>query len=107
MCRGVYDEEAVDVLAKFTRLKGSPMPYIYQIAVQAHQFGTPTLWAMMLAFPGGPACETLDRQYMLGDAVLVAPVFREGAPGKWNVLVRDGRSAPVEVDGNEAILKLS
>ena len=73
----VYDEEAVDVLAKFTRLKASLMPYIYQTAVQAHQFGIPMLRAMMLAFPGDPACETLDRQYMLGDSLLVAPVLRE------------------------------
>lgn len=73
----VYDEEAVDVLAKFTRLKASLMPYIYQTAVQAHQFGLPMLRAMMLAFPGDPACETLDRQYMLGDSLLVAPVLRE------------------------------
>ncbi len=73
----VYDEEAVEVLARFTRLKASLMPYIYQTAVQAHQFGTPMLRPMMLAFPGDPACETLDRQYMLGDSLLVAPVLRE------------------------------
>lgn len=73
----VYDAEAVAVLARFTRLKASLMPYLYQAAVQAHEFGTPMLRAMLLAFPGDPACETLDRQYMLGDALLVAPVFRE------------------------------
>ncbi len=72
-----YDEEAVQVLAKFTRLKASLMPYLYQAAVQAHQVGMPMLRAMMLAFPGDPACETLDRQYMLGDSLLVAPVLRE------------------------------
>ena len=91
-----YDEEAVDVLAKFTRLKGSLMPYIYQTAVQAHQFGTPSLRAMLLAFPGDPACETLDRQYMLGDSLLVAPVFREDGivdyylpKGKWTNFMTD------------------
>ena len=31
--------------------------------------------AMMLEFPGDPACDYLDRQYMLGDSLLVAPVF--------------------------------
>jgi alpha-D-xyloside xylohydrolase len=30
---------------------------------------------MVLEFPDDPACDTLDRQYMLGDALLVAPVF--------------------------------
>jgi alpha-D-xyloside xylohydrolase len=32
--------------------------------------------AMVLEFPDDPACAYLDRQYMLGDALLVAPVFR-------------------------------
>jgi alpha-D-xyloside xylohydrolase len=92
----VYDEEAVDVLAKFTRMKASLMPYIYQTAVQAHKFGMPSLRAMMLAFPGDPACETLDRQYMLGDSLLVAPVFREDGivdyylpAGKWTNFLTD------------------
>jgi alpha-D-xyloside xylohydrolase len=31
--------------------------------------------AMLLEFADDPACDYLDRQYMLGDALLVAPVF--------------------------------
>jgi len=79
----LYDEEAVDVLAKFTRLKSSLMPYLYRAAIQAHETGLPMLRAMMLAFPGDPACESLDRQYMLGDSLLVAPVFREDGEVTW------------------------
>lgn len=33
--------------------------------------------AMMLEFPEDPACDTLDRQYMLGESLLVAPIFSE------------------------------
>ena len=40
--------------------------------------------------PGDPACAYLDKQYMLGDRYLVAPVFREDGQvtyylpeGKW------------------------
>jgi alpha-D-xyloside xylohydrolase len=73
----LYDDEAVAVLRKFTRLKVSLMPYLYQAAIQAHTYGTPMLRPMFFAFPDDPACETLDRQYMLGEALLVAPVFRE------------------------------
>ena len=71
----VYDEEAVDVLAKFTRLKCSLMPYLYNAARQAHESGTPMLRGMMLEFPDDPGCDYLDLQYMLGDSLLVAPVF--------------------------------
>ena len=31
--------------------------------------------AMMLEFPNDPACDYLDLQYMLGNSLLVAPVF--------------------------------
>ena len=74
-----YDEEAVDVLRKFTKLKCSLMPYLYQAARQAHEKGIPMLRAMFMEFPEDPACDYLDRQYMLGDSLLVAPVFsRDG-----------------------------
>ncbi|MCB0171098.1 MAG: alpha-xylosidase, partial [Anaerolineae bacterium] len=72
----LFDDEAVDVLRHFTQLKCRLMPYLYGAAVQAHQFGLPTMRAMMLEFPDDPGCDTLDRQYMLGDSLLVAPVFR-------------------------------
>jgi alpha-D-xyloside xylohydrolase len=72
----VYDEEAVDVVARFTRLKCSLMPYLYHTARQAHENGTPMLRGMMLEFPDDPGCDYLDQQYMLGEALLVAPVFR-------------------------------
>src|SRR5215216_87949 len=70
-----YDEEAVSVLSKFTKLKCSLMPYLYRAAIQAHEQGTPVLRSMLLEFPDDPACAYLDLQYMLGDSLLVAPVF--------------------------------
>jgi alpha-D-xyloside xylohydrolase len=70
-----YDEEAVDVLRRFTRLKCSLMPYLYQAAREAHTKGVPMLRAMFLEFPDDPACDYLDRQYMLGESLLVAPIF--------------------------------
>src|SRR5579859_5479025 len=71
----LYDEEAVDVLRFFTKLKCRLMPYLYAAAVEASTRGLPVLRAMLLEFPDDPACETLDRQYMLGESLLVAPVF--------------------------------
>jgi alpha-D-xyloside xylohydrolase len=96
-----YDEEAVAVLSKFTKLKCSLMPYLFRAAIQSHEKGTPMLRAMMLEFPDDPACEYLERQYMLGDSLLVAPVFSHDGTvdyyvpeGKWTSLldgnVREG-----------------
>jgi alpha-D-xyloside xylohydrolase len=72
-----YDEEACDVLRLFTKLKCRLMPYLWQAALEAHREGVPTMRAMLLEFPEDPACETLDRQYLLGGSLLVAPIFTE------------------------------
>jgi alpha-D-xyloside xylohydrolase len=89
----VFDEEAVEVLRHFTKLKCRLMPYLYASAKQAATAGTPMMRAMLLEFPDDPACEYLDRQYMLGDSLLVAPVFNgEGdvqyyvPAGRWTEL---------------------
>ena len=94
-----YDEEAVDVLRHFTQWKCRLMPYLYQLAEEAHETGVPVMRAMLLEFPEDPACEYLDRQYMLGDRLLVAPVMREDGvvryylpQGRWTHLFT-GRQA--------------
>jgi alpha-D-xyloside xylohydrolase len=71
----LFDEEAVDVLRHFTKLKCRLMPYLFAAAVTAHRTGVPVMRAMVLEFPEDPACDTLDRQYLLGDSLLVAPVL--------------------------------
>jgi alpha-D-xyloside xylohydrolase len=71
----LFDGEAVDVLRTFTKLKNRLMPYLYAQAVAASRTGHPLMRAMMFEFPDDPACDALDRQYMLGPSLLVAPVF--------------------------------
>ncbi|MEK0099521.1 alpha-xylosidase, partial [Streptomyces sp. A475] len=70
-----FGEEAVDVARKFTLLKHRLMPYLYGAAVEAHLTGVPVMRPMLLDFPEDPTCRVLDRQYMLGPDLLVAPVF--------------------------------
>jgi alpha-D-xyloside xylohydrolase len=72
-----YDEEACDVLRLFTKLKCRLMPYLFSKAVEAHEQGVPVMRSMIVEFPADPASTTLERQYMLGDSLLVAPVFSE------------------------------
>ncbi|MER6229806.1 alpha-xylosidase [Streptomyces sp. NPDC001616] len=72
-----FGEEAVDVARKFTLLKHRLMPYLYGVAAKAHRTGVPMMRPMLAEFPGDPASRTLDRQYMLGPDLLVAPVFTE------------------------------
>lgn len=66
---------AVAVTRKFARLKSRLAPYLLAAGRQAHQTGTPVMRPMILEFPGDPAVAYLDRQYLLGPDLLVAPVF--------------------------------
>ncbi|SER51552.1 alpha-D-xyloside xylohydrolase [Gracilibacillus ureilyticus] len=91
-----FDEEAVDVARHFTKLKNSLMPYLYEQAVNNSKTGIPVMRSMLLEFPEDPLCETLDRQYMLGDSILVAPIFNDEGigsfylpKGKWTHLLTD------------------
>lgn len=73
----VYDEEAVDVVRFFTGLKLSLMPYLYSSAVMTSRTGIPMMRSMALEFEEDHNCRYLDKQFMLGERLLVAPVFNE------------------------------
>jgi len=89
-----FDEEAGAVLRFFTHLKHQLMPYLLDVAQEAHTHGYPMMRAMVLEFPDDPTCRFLDMQYMLGDSLLVAPIFNERGtvqyyipPGNWRNLL--------------------
>ncbi len=92
------DEESSEVAKKFAEIKLSLKAYLLDCAKEAHETGVPVLRAMMLEFPEDRACDTLDRQYMLGSKYLVAPVFSEDGSvsyylpaGTWKHYI-DGRT---------------
>lgn len=85
----LFDDEACDVLRFFTKLKGRLMPYIFSQAVKTHVKGIPMMRAMVIDYADDPACLTLDRQYMLGDDLLCAPILND--EGKAEFYVPEGR----------------
>ena len=78
-----YDEEASAVLRFFVRLKERLMPYLKELSLEAHEKGLPVMRPMHMVFPDDPAAAYLDRQYMLGDRLLVAPVFSPDGRQSW------------------------
>ncbi|MES2867068.1 alpha-xylosidase [Microbacterium profundi] len=89
-----FDDEAVDVTRFFTGLKMRLMPYLYQVGLDATRTGAPIMRPMVLEFTEDPAVAYLDRQYMLGPDLLVAPVFTESGEvefylpeGEWTSLL--------------------
>ncbi len=86
-----YDEEAVDVVRFFTRLKSRLMPYLWKTALQAHNEGIPSMRAMVLEYPQDKMCNYLDKQYLLADSLLVAPIFNEEGIGEYYLPEENGR----------------
>ena len=70
-----FDDEAVDITRRFTHLKHTLMPYLGRVADEARTDGLPMLRHLMLEFPDDRSALHVDTQYMLGDALLVAPVL--------------------------------
>ncbi|ABJ62341.1 alpha-xylosidase [Leuconostoc mesenteroides] len=101
----LFDEEAVEVTRKFSKMKQDLMPYIYKQAAQSVNQGIPLMRPMYMEFPDDSNCSGLDRQYMLGSQILVAPIMEESGvvdyylpEGEWHHLI-DGRDIHVESQG--------
>lgn len=73
----VYDDEAVDVVRFFTRFKAKLMPYLYKTSIDTSRSGIPTMRSMVMEFTEDKTCHYVDKQYMLGDNLLVAPIFND------------------------------
>lgn len=120
----LFDEEACDILREFVNLKCRLMSYLYGQAVRSHKEGRPVLRPMFLDFPEDRACDTLDRQYMFGDSLLVAPIFKESGEvqyylpegtwynlitgaevtgGKWQKETHDYHSLPLMIRPNTVL----
>ncbi|EIN12487.1 sugar hydrolase [Punctularia strigosozonata HHB-11173 SS5] len=81
--------ESSEVLKQSVLLKHRLMPYTLAAGAEAHEKGVPVLRPMFLEFPEDPTTWGLDRQYMFGPNLLVAPIF--SAEGKVTYYVPHGR----------------
>ncbi|MGM0878377.1 MAG: alpha-xylosidase [Bacillota bacterium] len=77
----LFDEEAVEVTKHFSKLKNRLMPYLYSASVENNKTGVPVMRPMLLEFTDDPNSHVLDRQYMLGSCLLVAPIMNEDGVG--------------------------
>lgn len=86
----VYGEQVEEIVRRWLEWRYRLMPYLHSCAVEASQSGMPVMRAMPLAFPDHRPAWGFDTQYMLGPALLVAPVVAAGGhvsfylpPGGW------------------------
>lgn len=72
-------KQTTTLFRRFAELHERLRPYLIAKAQDAALTGMPILRAMLLEFPEDLECWSLGHQYMLGEALLVAPVVEKGA----------------------------
>ena len=85
------DWEQVETICRQTlQLRMRLLPYIYSAFARYQSEGIPPFRALVLDYPADPKCHKVDDQYLIGDGLLVAPLFAgSGArdvylpPGDW------------------------
>jgi Glycosyl hydrolases family 31/Domain of unknown function (DUF5110)/Carbohydrate binding module (family 35)/Carbohydrate binding module (family 6) len=87
-----YDDTARIPAEQFMRLREALIPYLYTLSWQASTTGLPMTRGLYLTYPEAPEAYAFDREYMLGDQMLVAPITSAGntastqvwlPPGSW------------------------
>ena len=86
-----FDSELIEIYRAMVQLHHDLIPYLRRYARIAAERGIPIARPLVLAWPDDPRVRDLWDQYLYGDDLLVAPVWREGArerevflpPGAW------------------------
>lgn len=71
----LFSDRACAILKSYAELRNRLNPYLVGLAGEVSRAGLPMMRHMMLEFPGDKICLSLDDQYMLGPAFLVAPIY--------------------------------
>jgi len=109
----VFGEPALSILREFLRLRVRLLPYLYTLAWEAAQTGAPLARPLFWLDPKDPALWEIEDLFLLGSALLVAPVMEEGArsravflpAGEWYDFWSDRRFAGPGVVEVEAPLE--
>lgn len=102
-------EEVEDISRDYITRRYELMPYLYSLFHEAHQTGVPVMRPLWLEFAGDQNCYDVEDEFLLGPALLVAPVLQQGQrfrkvylpSGKWwdsqsQKMVKGGQDVLVE-----------
>jgi alpha-glucosidase len=70
------------IVRKYLRLRYRLLPFLYTTLEAAHRSGVPLFRPLVLNFQDDPNTLNLDDEFMVGDALLAAPVLRAGERGR-------------------------
>lgn len=73
-----FGARALAAARTWIRRRYSLLPYLWQAAHRSVADGLPMMRALSVDFADDPVCDAIDGQFMLGDALMVVPVFDDG-----------------------------
>ncbi len=87
----VWGQEVENIARKYLELRYRCLPYFYSLFEQAAGAGQPIFQPLLYRFWDDPRCLSIHDQVMIGDALMLAPVYHPGQdyrnvyfpPGRW------------------------
>ena len=73
-----FGEPYESVCRKMLKLRQRLLPYLYTLFERCHRTGAPILRPLLFEYPEDETTYTADDEFLLGDALLVAPISRPG-----------------------------
>jgi len=70
------------IVRKYLQLRYRLLPFLYTTLEEAHRTGVPLFRPLLLDFQDDPTALNLDDEFMVGDALLAAPVVHAGERGR-------------------------
>jgi alpha-glucosidase len=74
----VFGEPYESVCRKMIKLRQRLLPYLYTLFEECHRTGAPILRPLLFEYPGDETTYNADDEFLLGSALLVAPITRPG-----------------------------
>lgn len=71
------DPSLLDLLRPFFFLHYNLVPYEYQLMKESHETGIPAMRQLTMEFPKDKLTWNIEDEYLLGDALLVAPILED------------------------------
>jgi len=73
-----YDQQMIDIYRTYTILHHALVPYTYRHAQEAGRSGRPIAKPLVFNYPDDPRVGDLWEEFLYGDDILVAPVWKVG-----------------------------
>lgn len=71
-----FGEKYEKIIKKYIELRYKFITHIYNLFYQAAETGIPVMRPLIMEFPEDEECQNLSDQFMVGDSVMLAPVYQ-------------------------------